>query len=427
MIRPPAGRHQHAAPPPIADPGSPRFSVLVPSRNRSELVRHALASVLRQDFPSFEIVVSDNASDEPYADHVKELSDPRVVYSRSTTPLWVTANWNRALAAARGEYVVMLGDDDALAPGYFAQMHAMIERFEQPDIVYSMAYHYAYPGVSVDRPDGYFATVNNSPVFRRGQAAYRLDPTEARRLARKGIELRHEISFNAQHFLYKRSFIKDLESFGPFYQSPYPDFYACFMSFWKARSIVVDPKPRTIIGISPRSFGFFFMNRREAEGNEGFLSQADGEGPFETDNEKIAATLRLPGSDHLRNWLIAALQTCRRLSPEADIKPNLNRYRRLQIFEFIQAAAVARTCSHADFRQFASMLNPIERRFAEYLFALVVAMGRIKAVKPALVSHAFRKMSHLHAPAEVLFHDIGRHGNIEHALQWLETNQPWED
>ncbi len=40
----------------------PLFSILLPSRNRPELLRHAVDSVLRQD-ADLEIVIADNASD----------------------------------------------------------------------------------------------------------------------------------------------------------------------------------------------------------------------------------------------------------------------------------------------------------------------------------------------------------------------------
>src|SRR5579862_803983 len=124
---------------------APLFSVLLPSRNRLELLKHAIASVLEQRFDDLELVVSDNASTDDYAAYVAALGDSRIRCIRTETVLPVTENWNRALYASRGQYVVMLGDDDALAPGFLSRAQHLITAFSRPDAIYSMAYHYAYP------------------------------------------------------------------------------------------------------------------------------------------------------------------------------------------------------------------------------------------------------------------------------------------
>src|SRR5271170_1787835 len=94
-----------------------RFSVLIPSRDRVDLARTAIRTVLQQDFDDFEVVVSDNASDDDYASMIASFNDRRIKRYRLDHPVPVTTNWNNALTQAAGEYVIMLGDDDALAPG----------------------------------------------------------------------------------------------------------------------------------------------------------------------------------------------------------------------------------------------------------------------------------------------------------------------
>ena len=101
---------------------TPRFSVLLPTRNRIDLLEEAIETVRAQDYADWEIIVSDNASAEDVRGLVERIGDPRIIYLRSDTPLPVTANWNRAMDAARGHNVVMLGDDDGLTPGYFTAM-----------------------------------------------------------------------------------------------------------------------------------------------------------------------------------------------------------------------------------------------------------------------------------------------------------------
>ena len=199
--------------------GSPTFSVLIPSRNRLALLSAAVESVLCQNTGSFEIIISDNASTEDYLSYVCSLGDDRVRLLRSDVPMSVTANWNCALGAARGAYVIMLGDDDALVPGFFEHFDALLDHFGDAEAIYSPAYHYAYPGVVPERPDGYLLRVDNSVLFRTGRSRYWLDPAEARRLGAKCLSFYHDVSFNAQHFVYSRNWILSRSTNNKFYKT----------------------------------------------------------------------------------------------------------------------------------------------------------------------------------------------------------------
>jgi hypothetical protein len=131
-----------------------RQADIIPTRDRLTLLRSAVDSVLRLDDEDCELVISDNASSEYIAEYVESLSDPRVVYARTPRPLAVTDNWNNALEHSSGDYVIMLGDDDALLGTYFSRTRKLIAEFDRPEVVYHNALVYAYPGVVPDEPDG---------------------------------------------------------------------------------------------------------------------------------------------------------------------------------------------------------------------------------------------------------------------------------
>ena len=98
---------------------APRFSIVLPTRNRPETLRHSLATCLDQDFDDYEILICDN-SDPAAATQVAEIvaasASHRVRHLPAERPLAMSANWERGLAEARGEYVTVLGDDDGLMP-----------------------------------------------------------------------------------------------------------------------------------------------------------------------------------------------------------------------------------------------------------------------------------------------------------------------
>jgi len=95
---------------------TPRFSILIPTRDRPVTFRHTLATALSQSGDDFEIVVADNASGPAVATIVEEAASSRIRTIRSNEILPMTRNWELGLAQCRGEYVTILGDDDGLLP-----------------------------------------------------------------------------------------------------------------------------------------------------------------------------------------------------------------------------------------------------------------------------------------------------------------------
>jgi hypothetical protein len=91
----------------------PRFSIVIPTRERPHTLEHTLATCLAQE-GDFEVVVSDNFSAPATRELVERRADPRVRYVRTPAALAMTDSLEFAAAHARGEFVVMQGDDDGL-------------------------------------------------------------------------------------------------------------------------------------------------------------------------------------------------------------------------------------------------------------------------------------------------------------------------
>src|SRR5215475_8443107 len=197
---------------------SKKFSVLLPTRDRLDLAKDAIQTVRRQSYANWELVVADNCSRENVAEYVSTLSDSRIVCIRSDIPVPVTDNWNRALNAASGDYVVMLGDDDGLVPGYFDRLLAVIDKLDNPDFIYHGAYHFAFPGVLASMPTGGLTDVTRYYYFLRGSETVKLLPREeAQAAAKAALDMRAYYAFNMQHFLFNRRFLAQMIKFGSFF------------------------------------------------------------------------------------------------------------------------------------------------------------------------------------------------------------------
>lgn len=96
-----------------------KISVIIPTRNRSHLVKAALDSVLNQDYPDFEVLMVDDASEPEHQKNNANIA--RTAGARVTYLLLPPGNLgasgssvgrNTGVAAARGEIIAFLDDDD---------------------------------------------------------------------------------------------------------------------------------------------------------------------------------------------------------------------------------------------------------------------------------------------------------------------------
>ena len=94
----------------------PRFSVIVPTRDRPGLLEFALESIAGQTLDDVEVIVSDNPLERPARTVFERWERPGWRYLRAEEPLPMHENWERALAAANGDYVTVLIDKTVLHP-----------------------------------------------------------------------------------------------------------------------------------------------------------------------------------------------------------------------------------------------------------------------------------------------------------------------
>jgi len=94
----------------------PAVSVIVPVYNRSRTVGEALASVLRQTFADFELIVVDDGSTEDLDAVLARFGDSRVRRLRHAHNAGTAAARNTGIRAARGSYIAFLDSDDMWLP-----------------------------------------------------------------------------------------------------------------------------------------------------------------------------------------------------------------------------------------------------------------------------------------------------------------------
>lgn len=99
----------------MSDHSTPLVTIGIPTYNRADFyLKQALESALSQDYPNFEIIVSDNCSTDGTKDFVAKYFDPRIRYFRQPTNIPANDNFNFCLQKAAGAYFLLLHDDDMI-------------------------------------------------------------------------------------------------------------------------------------------------------------------------------------------------------------------------------------------------------------------------------------------------------------------------
>lgn len=99
-----------------------KVSVVIPTYKRSEFLRRALDSVLSQTWQDIEvIVVDDNGEGSPFRESTQKAldhyaDDPRVRRVLNRKNMGGAMARNEGIAAATGEYITFLDDDDIYLP-----------------------------------------------------------------------------------------------------------------------------------------------------------------------------------------------------------------------------------------------------------------------------------------------------------------------
>lgn len=105
----------------------PLVSVIIPTHNRADLAVRAISSVLAQTYRNVECIVVDDASTDHTPQALRSIQDPRLIYLRHEQSKHASATRNTGIAAAKGEYIAFLDDDDEWLPEKLAKQVALLQ------------------------------------------------------------------------------------------------------------------------------------------------------------------------------------------------------------------------------------------------------------------------------------------------------------
>lgn len=286
---------------------SMKFSVLLPTRNGGPFLENCIRSILEQGYGDMELVISDNANTDKTPEIIRQFAgDSRVKTLRLETAVSVTDNWNNALNASSGDYILMMGDDDYLLPGYFRRMEQILAKYNQPDCVVHNAYSYVAPGSIADNPHSFYSESH----FHFGDDFTKeglLTPEQRSGIVHDMFDFKVRIPLNMQTTLVARKAFSEVS--GGLFQKPFPDHYALNALLLTAPNWVFSPEKLLVVGVSPKSFGHYVYSNQQTSGLSYLGINADFTG-------------RLPGNELMNGmhvWLVLLKKNYPELLKDVEI------------------------------------------------------------------------------------------------------------
>lgn len=112
---------------------SPLFSIVIPTYNRTEMLKRCLDSVIAQTVQDWEAIVVDNYSEDNTEEVVNSFHDTRIRYLKNHNYGVIAVSRNKALDLVKGQYVCFLDSDDAWYPN---KLETILPYMRKYDLVY---------------------------------------------------------------------------------------------------------------------------------------------------------------------------------------------------------------------------------------------------------------------------------------------------
>ncbi|MBD2845921.1 glycosyltransferase family 2 protein [Paenibacillus sp. IB182496] len=124
--------------------GEQFLTVVMPVYNRVHTVKNALASILNQTYPHFELIIVDDASKDGTRSIVESFDDPRIRLIAHAATMGAPAARNTGILAAKSEWIAFQDSDDEWLPTKLEKQVQALQNavFDKKTVVYTGFYRF---------------------------------------------------------------------------------------------------------------------------------------------------------------------------------------------------------------------------------------------------------------------------------------------
>lgn len=112
-------------------------SVIIPSKNRLNLLSEALESVSSQTFRDFEVIVVNDGGADPSGEAAKYAKSFPLKLINKSIPKGCAAARNEGIKASEGTYIAYLDDDDLWVGSHIENLFSILEVNKEAGVAYS--------------------------------------------------------------------------------------------------------------------------------------------------------------------------------------------------------------------------------------------------------------------------------------------------
>jgi glycosyltransferase involved in cell wall biosynthesis len=142
------------------------ISIIIPTYNGGKYIKACIDSVLENNVQNFEIIVSDDGSEDNTLSIVKEYSDPRISIFSNNSRLGMQKNYEKAVTRSRGEWVILIGQDDLIMPFSLSKINKIIRNDQNVEIIVSSRGYFNWNDSNYKKSTPKLVVYKNN-IFRR--------------------------------------------------------------------------------------------------------------------------------------------------------------------------------------------------------------------------------------------------------------------
>ena len=120
------------------------FNIVIPTKNRANTLPLTIKTLINQNYGDYKIVIADNNSTDNTESLIKDMSNNKIIYTRSNKDISMSENWERGLNLVDNGYVTVLGDDDGFVPNSLNTLNDFISK-NSADIISWLPNTYFWP------------------------------------------------------------------------------------------------------------------------------------------------------------------------------------------------------------------------------------------------------------------------------------------
>ncbi len=111
------------------------ISVVIPTYNRSKLIKRTIDSVLAQTYTNFELIIVDDASTDNTESVINEYKDSRIKFIKLSENSKGTKPRNIGIQESKGAYIALLDSDDEWLPNKLEKQLKFLMKFNDDNVV----------------------------------------------------------------------------------------------------------------------------------------------------------------------------------------------------------------------------------------------------------------------------------------------------